>query len=293
MSWRGIRSPGRWANSARGGRPGGETTGTRRRPLRLSAAFWIATLALPAGLAWPQSAVKFPTVGRGQVVLSGTLMVPEGQGPFPAVILLHGVNGIDPTLSGYHGRWAREGFSSLVVDSYGPRGVIDQVGHHDPEIARGRILDAYGAIRYLQSLPQVDGSRIAVIGFSDGGRVALATAGGAGPGRPLPRAAVGYYPNCWIRIQTLRIPFLAHVAALDDWGGPQHCPALFERLTQVGAPLELHRYAGTHHAFDHPNRLRPFRVPGGGTVQYDPAAEQAAWERTVAFLRKHLGLQKP
>ncbi len=71
--------------------------------------------------------------------------------------------------------------------------------------------------------------------------------------------------------------------------GSQQCPPLFERLRQAGAPLEVYRYVGTHHEFDNPMHDHPRQHPGpGGTMQYDALAEQSAWERTVAFLGKHL-----
>jgi dienelactone hydrolase len=253
----------------------------------------VGGAAAIAACASTSTRVEFPSATPSQVTIWGTLMVPEGAGRFPAVVLLHGVGGVrkETRLFDQQPQWAKAGFASLVVDSYGPRGKTDQLHEYDREIARERISDAYGAIRYLQSRSDIDPDRIAVIGFSDGGRVALAVAGGLGPGAPLPRAAVGYYPNCHVDITALKMPFLAHVAGLDDWPGPVPCPKLFAKLrSSDGAKLVVFTYPDTYHAFNLSGSLTPVHV-GRGTVQYNTAATSLAWDRTLAFLKEQLGLQ--
>lgn len=253
----------------------------------------VATLLLTA-CAGVSTQVAFPTDPPSEITLRGSLLKPDGPGPFPAVILLHSIGGLthDAHLPAYQSQWARQGFVSLVVDSYGPRGRTTQM-QYEPEIGRRRLFDAYGAIRYLRSLPQVDPNRIAVIGFSDGGRVALGVAGGLFPGEPLPRAAVGYYPACGapLDIGVLKIPFLAHVAEFDDWHpwATVRCEALFRLLTFTRAPLEVHRYRALH-GFDNPRYTSVVRTPLG-SLQYDGSTDRLAWERTLNFLRKHLDLK--
>ena len=237
--------------------------------------------------------VEFTSATPSQVTIWGTLTRPEGTGRFPAVVLLHGVGGLryETRLFDQQPKWANAGFACLVVDSYGPRGTTDQLHEADRQIARERISDAYGAIRYLQSRPDIDPERIAIIGDDDGGRVALAVAGGVEPGAPLPRAAVGYYPNCQVQITALRVPFLAHVAGADDWPGLLPCPRLFAYLrSSEGAKLVVFTYPDTYHGFNISPSLTLVHV-GRGTVQYNAAATSLAWDRTLGFLKEQLGLK--
>src|SRR6266705_4020809 len=85
-----------------------------------------------------------------------------GEGPFPAVVQLHGCGGLEA--QSY--RWARwlaeHGYVALVVDSFGPRGAkadCRSAGPDEPPIT-ARFDDAFGALRYLQSLPSVRADRI-------------------------------------------------------------------------------------------------------------------------------------
>jgi hypothetical protein len=64
--------------------------------------------------------------GSESLMLKGTLMKPKGDGPFPAVVLLHGCEGMGGAGSDAYNRWASRlkswGYLTLQVDSFGPRG---------------------------------------------------------------------------------------------------------------------------------------------------------------------------
>ena len=92
--------------------------------------------------------------GKHQI-LRGSLTKPTGDGPFPAIVLLHGCAGIlnrDITWMNTLQRW---GYVSLLVDSFGTRGKFNICGSgqgisvHPNRRAR----DAHGAKLYLESLP--------------------------------------------------------------------------------------------------------------------------------------------
>jgi len=156
----------------------------------------------------------------------------------------------------------------------------------DPELARQRLFDAVGALRYLQTLPTVDRTRIPILGASDGGRVALELAAGFAPGAPLPRAVVVYYPaSPRSAVTTLQSPVLVHEAELDGW--PVQCRGFFTRLADAGAPPQVYHYRARH-GFDNPSLSVLIRTPGG-SLEYDAPSERAAWARTLDFLRLHLG----
>jgi dipeptidyl aminopeptidase/acylaminoacyl peptidase len=69
-------------------------------------------------------AVTFPA-REGNVQLTGQLYQPAGEGPFPAVVFLHGCAGIDPVQHHWAHRLQQWGYVVLLVDSFGPRGVTN------------------------------------------------------------------------------------------------------------------------------------------------------------------------
>jgi len=140
-------------------------------------AFRISLLAiglaslLGAGAASAGSLVEFPNVSEREPKLLGYLARPTREGPFPAVVVLHGCSGFSSggslQLADQLKDW---GYVALMVDSLSPRGlttacggpVIDQPG------------DAYAALRYLSQQSFAAPERIAVLGNSMGGYSAYA-----------------------------------------------------------------------------------------------------------------------
>ena len=161
------------------------------------------------------------------VLLSGRLTKPKGNGPFPAVVLLHGCNGLSPWYATWASRLKKWGYVTLRVDSFKPRGitsVCDSQWKIQPHIERP--YDAYGALEYLRGLAYVDPDHIAIIGWSHGGSATLVTVDKIyvrtlGLGDKQYRAAIAFYPGCY-RFAGLGGEFYAPVLILigekDDWG---------------------------------------------------------------------------
>src|SRR5690349_9278675 len=103
--------------------------------------------------------------------LQGLLRRPAGAGPFPAIVLLHSCNGNWRKLDE---RWGRKiapwGYVTLTVDSFGPRGIDNTCTSSAP---LDMAFDAYRALDYLARQSFVDAGRVAVLGFSQGGWLAL------------------------------------------------------------------------------------------------------------------------
>jgi hypothetical protein len=97
--------------------------------------------------------------------LRGLLVCPEGEGPFPAVVLLHGCDSIQP----FQEQWAKDlaswGYVALLVDSHGPRGIGDDCARWPPT-AGTRSDDAFGTLAYLRGLTFVDAARVGVVGWT-------------------------------------------------------------------------------------------------------------------------------
>ena len=97
------------------------------------------------------------------------LYLPPGNGPFPAVVVMHGCGGINDHHRSWAGRLVGWGYAAVIVDSFGPRNQRRVCENVDfiPTIVRG--LDAHNAATYLRTLPNIQADRIGIVGFSHGG----------------------------------------------------------------------------------------------------------------------------
>lgn len=278
---------------------------------RITAAVVVATLLAGCATLAGRQTVRFPNVTPGApVAIEATLIRPAGPGPFPAVVLLHGCAGVQ-TQSLRWARWlADRGYVALVLDSFGPRGIEGDCrsGPDDPPIT-ARFDDAFGALRYLQSLAYVRAERVAAIGWSQGGVYAMAAINGPSLERARRRgvalpatgfaAAVGVYPGgCFSLVgeQVVR-PLLVLIGEADDWTPAAKCREMVEAMRGRGADAAIVTYPGAYHYFDvEGQRLEVLahvendNRPGGfgATVSYHPEAAADARRRIEAFLGRHL-----
>jgi dienelactone hydrolase len=245
------------------------------------------------------------------VELTAYLYRPEGKGPFPALVMMHGCSGLygksgKPTRS--YRFWAEHfrdrGFVTLLVDSFGPRGEREICTQKDRRIseATDRPRDAHAALDWLAGQPDVDPRRINLMGWSNGGTTVLNTVKpdtpGRGPDGPRFHAAVAFYPGCSAFARTAlkpTAPLLIQAGGADDWTPARHCEALARRSLGEGSPIAIDVYPGAHHGFDSIDvgvRVRPdVRNSGtksgwGATVGTNPEARAKAIARTTDWLEQ-------
>jgi len=243
--------------------------------------------------------------------VEGRLTRPEGAGPFPALVLLHGCQGVSPQVNVW-ARWlADRGYVAFVVDSFGPRKEpADCKSDGKPDApATERFDDAIGALKYLQAQPFVIPERVASFGWSQGGVFAIAVINGPALERArargvvLPKAgyaaAVAMYPGgCRDYAKELVIrPLLLLIGGADDWTPPQYCRELAANMKARGAEVTLVEYPAAYHYFDvvgQPKQVlkdieQPFK-PGtfGVTVAYDATAAADAQRQVEVFLARVL-----
>jgi dienelactone hydrolase len=242
--------------------------------------------------------------------IAATLVRPPGDGPFPAVVQLHGCGGIEAQSYRWARWFANRGYVALVVDSFGPRGVKGDCreGPNEPPIT-ARFDDAFGALRYLQSLPFVEADRVGAIGWSQGGVYAISVINGPSLDRARRRgvelpatgfaSAIGVYPGgCFSLVNERAIrPLLVLIGGADDWTPAAKCEEMVNAMRSRGSDAAIVVYPGAYHYFDVEGQ--PLEVlaavdnaakPGGhgATVSYQAEAATDAHRQVEAFFARHL-----
>jgi len=219
--------------------------------------------------------------------LIGYLTRPPGEGPFPAVVVLHGCTGLSPSVrKTWSERLSSWGYAVLFVDSFSTRGIDETCDHRG--LLADRVYDAYGALEFLSKLSFVDPRRIALSGSSAGGTTTLEAVQAGGAEQLMERkfkAAIAYYPNCSAANGDMAVPTLILIGELDDWTPAQKCQAMVAEHGGKGSAVQLEVFKGARHAFASPG-LKTGREEYGHRVEYNAAAADQSVSDVRAFLKK-------
>jgi carboxymethylenebutenolidase len=201
------------------------------------------------------------------------------EGKLPAVLVVHENRGLNPYIEDVARRLAASGFLALAPDALSPLGGYpgnDDEGRamqakRDPE---QMVQDFIAAAKFLKEQPHTNG-KVGVVGFCYGGGIANDLA------VRIPEtisAAVPFYGRQPSReeVSKIKAPLLIHYAELDQrinagW------PAYEEALNEANVQYTAYTYPGVNHGFHNDT-----------TPRYDEAAAKLAWDRTIAFFKKHL-----
>ena len=223
--------------------------------------------------------VTYPSPGGTSGTMRGYLVQPSGAGPFSAVLVIHENRGLNPYIEDVARRAATEGFLALAPDGLFP------VGGYPGNDDDGRTLqagldqgklrtDMLNSAQFLKA-HALSAGKLGVTGFCWGGSTTnfLAVTLGADL-----KAAVPFYGAAaeTAAVSGIKAPLLIQYAENDErinalW------PAYEAALKASGVLYEMYKYPGTQHGF-HNN----------STPRYQEAAAKLAWERTIAFFKKHL-----
>lgn len=243
--------------------------------------------------------------------MTGRLYKPEGDGPFPAIVFMHGCSGLltgaksTNYLASQYVWWGEkmakdEKVVALFVDSFTARGIEDVCGNGNIlNEATERPKDAYAGLSYLRTLNYVEDNKVSLMGWSNGGSAVLSSMAKNNNPVAMPAeggfvSAIAEYPGCGLRnhygtdystvnTKGTYLPY-APVIILggeNDTTTPPNpkCVNLVNQAKVLGAseatgnPINLTIYAGAKHSFDGAK-------DGSGTAA-DLAARDAG--RTVAL----------
>lgn len=220
--------------------------------------------------------ISYPS---GNTQIAAYLALPEGEGPFPGIVVIHEAYGLNENIKDIARRFADQGYAALAVDLFNGRNraicmfrfmggiLFDSLNNQG-------IQDLKAALTYLSAQPQVDSERVGAVGYCMGGSFAIAWACtddrlkaiapyyGGNP-RPLEAVArlcpvVGSYPD-------------------NDFTTSQG-QKLDRQLDTYNVPHDIKIYPGAKHSF--------FNDQGGN---YNAGAAQDSWQRVLAFFKEHIG----
>jgi len=223
--------------------------------------------------------VSYPSPGGTSGTMRGYLVQPNAPGPFPAVLVVHENRGLNPYIEDVARRVATEGFVALAPDGLPP------VGGYPGNDDDGRTLqagldqaklrtDMVNSARFLKS-HALSAGKLGVTGFCWGGGTTnfLAVTLGADM-----KAGVPFYGAALetARVPEIKAPLLIQYAENDERINAMW-PAFEGAMKAAGVQYEMYMYPGTQHGF-HNN----------STPRYHEPSAKLAWDRTIAFFKKHL-----
>jgi carboxymethylenebutenolidase len=216
----------------------------------------------------------------------------RGEGPHPGVVVLHESFGLNDDIRRLAARFADAGYAALAPDLYSHGNRIVCLSRVLVDMARGglarEIGDIHAAREALAARPEVDGDRVAIAGFCQGGGFALIAA--ARPGFSAAAVNYGVVPSDRSELDGV-CPIVGSYGAKDRWVGRGMADRLERHLRALGVPHEVKTYEQAGHSFfsevDGWQGLLT-RIPTGMAVGYDERAAEDGWRRILAFFEEHV-----
>ena len=267
----------------------------------------LLTLAFAADAA-PTPSPRQVDIPLSSGILHAQLYKPDGDGPFPVVIALHGCGGLagqsEPVQARYR-EWAEQllkaGNAVLLPDSYASRELGPQcrVKEHRILARRERVADIMASREWLVQQPWAARDRISLMGWANGASALLWAVRPQLPSRNIEpdfRSAIAFYPNCRISSGlgwSARVPTLLLIGAKDDVSSPPACRQMVDGARGRSALARIVVYPGAYHDFDRANF--PLHAIGGasdaglpekGHVGTDTEARADSQKRVAEWLAR-------
>jgi carboxymethylenebutenolidase len=245
---------------------------------------------------------RWDTIDVGGDPMPTYIAIPDGDGPFPAVVVNMGLGSVEETIQELTRRMAEAGFAA-AAPQYSHRqkdNILEEVKSLQPgspdrtkrlfeKVAQLRdddvVADGRATVAHLQQLPQVDAERIGVVGFCLGGRITyLETTAIAEFKASVPFYPAGLWnawgdgPSAFDRSSGISCPVLGLFGTEDGNPSPEDMAKLDAELTRLGKQHEFRTYEAGHD-------FQNFRA-----ARYVEKAAKESWPVMVDFFRKHLSV---
>ena len=232
---------------------------------------------------------SWETIQVNESAMGIYLGIPQGRGPFPAVVVSQAVGGVDEFIQTIVDRLAAEGYVAVAPDLYHrtteeierAQGKTRRLLLDDIEI----VADIDATVSFLQNHASVNSQRIGVTGFCMGGRVVWLAA----VSNPNFKAAVPFYGgfimDSWGAASqspfeqsgNINCPMMFHFGEIDVNPSLEDLARFDEELTRLGKPHEFYVYSGADHRFlDHT------------FTAYQREASELSWARTLGYFAANL-----
>jgi carboxymethylenebutenolidase len=240
---------------------------------------------LPAAILGKAGPLQGTTVEyvTGDTLTVGYLAVPAGEGPFPALIIIHEWNGLVDRVRQVADALAAEGYVTLAADLYSGRtgsspeensALVAEVTADQPKM----IANLDSAVAYLKRRPDVSG-RVGAMGWCFGGGVALSF-GLDGVNHDATAIFYGRLLDDPAKLAHISHEVYGTFAALDRSIPPSAVEKFVAALREAGVPNDVHVYDDVNHGF----WLHVDQDP-----EHRSAAALDAWQRLKAYLARALG----
>ncbi len=281
----------------------GETM--RLLPTLASLFFFVA--AAVAGAAQPVAPQQIE-IPSSTGVLHAQLVKPDGDGPFPTVIALHGCGGLNgqseqmqPRYRDWTEQLLKAGNAVLLPDSYGSRELGPQCRVRERRVLarRERVADIMASRQWLLQQSWVLQDRISLIGWANGASALLWAVRPQLSSRKIEpdfRAAVAFYPDCRMSSGlgwSARVPTLLLIGASDDVSSPSACRQMVDGARGRSALARIVVYPGAAHDFDRANLplhaitgATDVGLPERGHLGGDPEARKDSQKRVAEWLAR-------
>jgi dienelactone hydrolase len=276
------------------------------RPLAAIAFLTLSAVVYAADAA-PLLSPHEVDIPLASATLHAQLYKPDGEGPFPVVIALHGCGGLaghsEPVLPRYRD-WAeqlvKQGNAVLLPDSYGSRELGPQCRVKERRVLarRERVADILASRQWLVQQPWAARDRISLLGWANGASALLWAVRPQLSHNVEPdfRSAIAFYPDCRISAGlgwSARVPTLLLIGAKDDVSSPPACRQMVDGARGRSALARIVVYPDAYHDFDQPNfpvhavsGTSDAAVPEHGHVGTDAEARADSQKRVAEWLAR-------
>ena len=224
------------------------------------------------------------------------LVVPDGAGPFPAVLILHTSGNVQSADLSFAKQLAAYGYACLVPYYFDTYNIGESTrAESSTKFAENIFADFENEIGYLKTNPRIRAEKIGAVGFSMGGYWALVLSA-----KGKVHAGVSYYGaisgggrNLDLKYPLTRIftkdssPVLILHGSNDSTVPVAQAEKLAQILSRENVPHEIKIYDGAEHRFERTSGYRGGRGLTNSNT-YDTAVAKDSWDKTLKFLNKYL-----